>query len=146
MSRVSDDRHTGRYKILHVTGPNEAIVDLSNDSYTNAIAPRTLAIATEAARLLGKTPNPAWARIGPKILSPFNATGRVHLEHSGDLHERYVQGLILMSYLLNIDFSDTVKRNDLDACLKTFGKPGYSVGMMGNFYSIVASELDERCS
>jgi len=37
-----------------------------------------------------------------------------------------------------------VKRHDLQACLKNFGKPGYEVGMLGKFYSIVASELKDR--
>ncbi len=143
-SRVTYDRKNGHYEILHVTGPNEAITDVNNDSYTNAIARKTMEVATEAAHLLGETPNPEWARIGPKILIPFNAKRQVHLEHSGDLQEKYAQGLILMTYPLSMKFSDTVKRNDLDACLKTFGKPGYSVGMMVNFYSIVASELGKR--
>ena len=37
-----------------------------------------------------------------------------------------------------------VTRNDLQECLHNFGKPGYEVGMLGNFYSIVASELGDR--
>jgi trehalose/maltose hydrolase-like predicted phosphorylase len=40
--------------------------------------------------------------------------------------------------------SDEVKLNDLHACLRTYGTPLYTVGMMGNFYSVVASELGDR--
>jgi len=49
-----------------------------------------------------------------------------------------------LTYPLDVGFPDVVKRHDLQACLKNFGKPGYEVGMLGNFYSIVASELKDR--
>jgi trehalose/maltose hydrolase-like predicted phosphorylase len=47
----------------------------------------------------------------------------------------------MLAYPLGLTMSEQVKGNDLDACLKNFTKPGYEVGMLGNFYSIVASEL-----
>lgn len=144
VSRVTYYKKNGRYEIRHVTGPNEAIVDVDNDSYTNAIALRTLEVATEAARLLHKTPDPRWAQIASKILIPFDSQRQYHPEHSGDEQGRYAHALILLTYPLAIKFPDAVKRNDLDACLENFGKPGYQVGMLGNFYSIVASELGDR--
>jgi trehalose/maltose hydrolase-like predicted phosphorylase len=49
-----------------------------------------------------------------------------------------------LAYPLELNFPEAVKRHDLQACLKNFGKPGYEVGMLGNFYSIVASELGDR--
>ncbi len=143
-SRATYDRQKDRYEILHCTGPNEAITDVNNDSYTNAIAQRMLEVAAQAALLLGEKPNPEWARVSRKLLIPFDARRQVHLEHSGDEQEKYAHALMLLTYPLGMKFSDTIKQNDLDACLMNFGKPGYEVGMLGNFYSIVASELGNR--
>ncbi|HET9177274.1 MAG TPA: hypothetical protein VFQ24_02845 [Terriglobia bacterium] len=140
-SRATYDRQQGRFQILHVTGPNEAITDVNNDAYTNAIAQRTLEAATEAARLLGETPDPEWSRASQKLVIPFDSKRQVHLEHSGDEEGKYAHALILLTYPLGLNFPGAVEQNDLDACLKNFGKPGYEVGMLGNFYSIVASEL-----
>jgi trehalose/maltose hydrolase-like predicted phosphorylase len=143
-SRVTYNRATDRYEILHVTGPNEAIVDVNNDSYTNAIARRTLEIATQAARLLHQSPNPRWAAIAPKILIPFEQAREHHLEHSGDEQGHYAHALILLTYPLDMRFPALVARNDLAECLANYGKPGYEVGMLGNIYSVVASQLGER--
>ncbi len=142
-SRAEAEQH-GRYEILHVTGPNEAITDVNNDAYTNAIAKKTMEVATEAARLLGESPNPEWDRVSRKMLIPFDARRQVHLEHSGDEQGKYASALILLTYPLEMRLSDAIEQNDLNACLKNFGKPGYEVGMMGNFYSIVASQLGKR--
>jgi protein-glucosylgalactosylhydroxylysine glucosidase len=144
ISRATYDQQRGSYEILHLTGPNEAITNVSDDSYTNALAQRTLQVAAEAARLLGKIPNPEWANVSSKILIPLNARRQMHLEHSGDEQGKYAHALVLLTYPLDMKFSKTIERNDLTACLKNFGKPGYEVGMMGNIYSIVASELGNR--
>jgi trehalose/maltose hydrolase-like predicted phosphorylase len=143
-SRVKYVESAGDYEILDVTGPNEAIPHVNNDAYTNAVARRVMEVATEAARMIGASPNPQWARIAPKILIPYDAQKAHHLEHSGDLEGRYAHALTLLSYPLEMNFPENTKRNDLDLALKNFGKPGYEVGMMGNFYSIVASELGDR--
>jgi trehalose/maltose hydrolase-like predicted phosphorylase len=144
ISRATYDQHRNRYEILHVTGPNEAITDVDNDSYTNAVAQRTLEVAAEAARRLGEPSNPEWSRIAAKLFIPFDARREVHLEHSGDEQGQYAHALILLTYPLEMNFSDVIKKHDLEECLKNFGKPGYEVGMLGNFYSVVASELGER--
>jgi len=143
-SRATFDAQRDHYEILKVTGPNEAITNVDNDVYTNAIARRTLQVATEAARLLGQTPRPEWTRVSQNLVIPFDTTHDVHLEHAGDEAGQFAHALILLTYPLDVGFPDVVKRHDLQACLKNFGKPGYEVGMLGNFYSIVASELKDR--
>ena len=50
----------------------------------------------------------------------------------------------MLAYPLAVSMPEQVKRNDLEACMKNFMKPGYEVGMLGNFYSIVASELQRK--
>jgi len=50
----------------------------------------------------------------------------------------------MLAYPLAVPMPEQVKRNDLEACMKNFMNPGYEVGMLGNFYSIVASELQRK--
>jgi trehalose/maltose hydrolase-like predicted phosphorylase len=140
-SRVHYDSSKERYDILHLTGPNEAIIDVDNNAYTNAIARLTLQLAVQAARLLGDPPNPRWEQIASKLFIPFDESRKIHPEHEGDLEGRYAHTTAMLAYPLGLPMSEEVKQNDLDACLKNFTKQGYEVGMLGNFYSIVASEL-----
>ena len=141
VSRVRYNSAKERYDILHLTGPNEAIIDVDNNTYTNAIARLTLHLAAQAALLLGDPPNPRWEQIASKLYVPFDESRRIHPEHEGDLEGRYAHTTAMLAYPLGLPMSEEVKGNDLDACLKNFTKPGYEVGMLGNFYSIVASEL-----
>lgn len=143
-SRAKLDPRDNRYHILDVTGPNEAITHVDDDAYTNAIALRAAEVADKAARLLGVAAHAPWADLVNKMALPFDQARDVHLAHAGDTAGDYAHGLILLTYPLNLNFSNAVKRNDLAACLKTFGKPGYEVGMMGNLYSIVAAQLGDR--
>jgi trehalose/maltose hydrolase-like predicted phosphorylase len=141
VSRVHYDSAKERYDILHLTGPNEAIIDVDNNTYTNAIARFTLHLASQAAFLLGDSPNPRWEQIASRLYVPFDESRKFHPEHEGDLEGRYAHTTAMLAYPLGLPMSQEVKGNDLDACLKNYTKPGYEVGMLGNFYSIVASEL-----
>lgn len=143
-SRVHYNPSKDRYEMLHLTGPNEAIIEVDNNAYTNAVARLTLQIATRAARLLGNHPNPKWDQIAAKVFIPFDESKQFHPEHEGDLEGRYAHTIAMLDYPLGLAMSDEVKRNDLEACLKNFQKPGYEVGMLGNFYSVVASELRRK--
>ncbi len=143
-SRVSYVEAAGHCEIRDVTGPNEAITQVNDDAYTNGIARRVMEVATEAAQLIGAKPNPDWSRIAAKIVIPFDAGRKCHLEHDGDVEGKYAHALALLIYPLELDSPENVKRNDLQSVLRNFGKPGYEVGMFGNFYSIIASELGDR--
>ncbi len=143
-SRVSLSSKGDFYQILSVQGPNESIVNVDNDCYTNAVARKTFEVAAQAAKLVGATPDPQWARIGPRIPILFDKQRNYHPEFAGDEAGNYASLLILLTYPLQMNTSDEVKRNDLRACLKSYGQPGYEVGMMGNFYSVVASELGDK--
>src|SRR5215472_2786724 len=143
-SRVRYNPQKDRYEILHLTGPNEAITDVNNDAYSNAIAGLTLRVATQAANLLGNTPNPKWKQIADELIIPFDESKHYHVEHDGDTEGRFAHTLAMLAYPLALPMPEQVKRNDLEACMKNFMKPGYEVGMLGNFYSIVASELRRK--
>ncbi len=142
-SRATYAKAVDRYEIRDVTGPNEAITHINNDAYTNGVARRVMEVAMEAARITGSNPNADWIRIAPKIIIPFDSRKECHLEHEGDTEGKYAHTLTLLTYPLEMDFPENVKRNDLQLALKNFGRPGYDVGMLGNFYSVVASELGD---
>jgi trehalose/maltose hydrolase-like predicted phosphorylase len=142
-SRATYVDRTGQYEIRDVTGPNEAVTHVDDNAYTNALARRVLETASEAASRVGVSANPEWARIAPKIALSFDPQKKRHLEHAGDFEGKYAHTVPMMSYPLDMGFPDEVKRNDLDLALRNFGKPGYEVGMLGNFYSVVASELGD---
>lgn len=144
VSRIHYNSSKDRYEMLRLTGPNESIINVDNNAYTNAIARLTLQIATRAARLLGNAPNLKWEQVAAKLFIPFDESKQVHLEHEGDLEGRYAHTTAMLAYPLGLTMPEEVKGNDLEACLKNFGKPGYEVGMLGNFYSIVASELGHK--
>jgi trehalose/maltose hydrolase-like predicted phosphorylase len=144
VSRVRLSPDGEHYEILSVQGPNESIVNVDNDCYTNAVAKKTLEVATQAAKLVGATPAPDWAKISKLILILYDKQHNYHPEFAGDEADHYASLLILLTYPLQMNTSDELKHNDLHACLRTYGQPGYEVGMMGNFYSIVASELGDR--
>jgi trehalose/maltose hydrolase-like predicted phosphorylase len=132
------------YEFRSVQGPNESIGNVDNDCYTNAVARKTLEVATQAAKLVGATPAPDWERISKRILILFDKQRNYHPEFAGDEAGNYASLLILLTYPLEMNSTDELKRNDLRACLRTYGQPGYEVGMPGNFYSVVASELGDR--
>jgi len=144
VSRVHHNVQKDRYEILHLTGPNEAITDVDNNTYTNAIAGLTLHVATQAAILLGNAPDPKWKQIASRLFIPFAESKQYHPEHEGDSEGRFAHTSAMLAYPLAVSMPEQVKRNDLEACMKNFMKPGYEVGMLGNFYSIVASELQRK--
>ncbi len=143
VSRVSPGAG-GQYEIRDVTGPNEAAPHVDNDAYTNAIARRVLESAGAGARRTGVSANPEWDRVAASIFLPFDAAKTHHLEHARDTEGKYTHTVPLLAYPLELGLSDEVKRRDLELALKNFGKPGYEVGMLGNIYSVVASELGDR--
>lgn len=143
-SRVHYNSQEARYEIRHLTGPNEAITDVNNDAYTNGIARLTLNVAIQAAHLLGSAANPKWEQVASKLFIPFDESKQNHPEHEGDVEGRYAHTTAMLAYPLAVPMPEQVKRNDLEACMKNFMKPGYEVGMLGNFYSIVASELQRK--
>ncbi len=78
-SRASRDTSHHRYEILHVTSVSEAATDIANDTFTNSVAARALAIATAAADVLGVRPDPAWRRISRDLYIPLASDGAHHL-------------------------------------------------------------------
>lgn len=78
-SRVTYNRSKDRYEILHVTSTDEAYDDVPNDSFTNAVAQKALRVTTQAARILGLSPDPEWIRIADKMYIPLSEHLQRHL-------------------------------------------------------------------
>ena len=57
----------GRYDINNVIGANEWEENIDNNAFTNGMAITALKLATEAARVLGKTPDPDWMHVADNI-------------------------------------------------------------------------------
>jgi hypothetical protein len=60
------------FEILHVTGIDESIDNVNNDSFTNSICKLLLLHADRIAQQLGYTGNPAWKNVADRIFIPIN--------------------------------------------------------------------------
>merc|ERR1712048_784889 len=88
----------------------------TNDSvYTNWVAKVNLRFATEAANILGETPEPEWATVADAIPILFDEGRGIHPEYSGYMDEGIKQAdAILLGYPLMMDMSSEVRKADLD--------------------------------
>ena len=84
-SRVSrnDD---GSYSICNVVGADEYAIGVDDNAFTNGAARLALAHATQAARLCGEEPDPAWAQVaaGLRICRFADGTTREHAAYNGE--------------------------------------------------------------
>jgi trehalose/maltose hydrolase-like predicted phosphorylase len=116
-SRASWNATSRRYEILHVTSVAEPYNDVPNDTYTNVSARKALNIATAAAKLVGKTPNPRWAEVAAKLYIPFSAVEQRHLDFDPSVPRDPKDGStldLLMYPSLDEPMSAQVRRNDYD--------------------------------
>jgi trehalose/maltose hydrolase-like predicted phosphorylase len=68
----------GGFGILQVATPDENAGIVDNSAWTNYIAAKNLAFATEAARILGRKSNPRWAKVAAGLKLPRDpATGMI---------------------------------------------------------------------
>lgn len=71
------------YEIHGVTGIDEGLSNVNNNSYTNLAAMQTLREAAQAARLLGLTPPPVWQAVADGMVLPYLPGSRVLNKHEG---------------------------------------------------------------
>ncbi|WP_324771714.1 glycosyl hydrolase family 65 protein, partial [Streptomyces kunmingensis] len=83
-TKHSTDPH-GRtsYSIKDIAGPDEYSNGVDDGVYTNAVAAMSLRAASNAARLLGEHPDPAWPRIADGLRIPYDARRKVFLQYEG---------------------------------------------------------------
>ena len=77
------------YDINGVMGPDEYAFPVNNSAYTNAAAIIALSFATEAATVLGKTADPAWATVAAGLSLEVAPDVPNHPELKGGYHPEY---------------------------------------------------------
>jgi len=74
-----------------------------------------LDFATEAAQLLGKAPNQAWAKTSSKIILLFDESKQYHPEYAGYNGQTIKQAdIVLLGYPLGMNMNETIRANDLN--------------------------------
>jgi protein-glucosylgalactosylhydroxylysine glucosidase len=117
VSRVSYNKGKDRYEIHHVTSPDEAYDDVSNDSFTNATAQKALNIAIAAAQKVGAKADPQWAIIAAKMDIPFDDKEQRHLDFDASVpHDKITWMGSSLAWLmypnLDLPMSEQVRKND----------------------------------
>lgn len=76
----------GHYDIKNVVAADEWAENVDNNAFTNAAAKSNLQFATEAAKLLGVTPDPDWMNVANNIpiLKLENGVTREHATYNGE--------------------------------------------------------------
>lgn len=76
----------GKYDIKNVVAADEWAENVDNNAFTNAAAKANLQFATEAAKLLGITPDPDWSKVADNIpiLKMDNGVTREHATYNGE--------------------------------------------------------------
>ncbi len=104
----------GRYDINNVVAADEWAENVDNNAYTNAAARANLQYATEAARLLGISPDPDWALVRNNIPILHFPDGVIR-EHAAYNGEKIKQADVnLLAYPLREVTDPAAIRKDLD--------------------------------
>ena len=76
----------GRYEIKNVVAADEWAENVDNNAFTNAAAKANLQLATEAAKVLGLTPDPDWMQVAANIpiLKMEDGVTREHATYKGE--------------------------------------------------------------
>jgi glycosyl hydrolase family 65 len=124
VSRSTFNAQHDRYEILHVTSPDEAYDDVSNDSFTNAVAQKALRAAVNAAKLLDVPADPKWSEVAEKMYIPFSESEQRHLDFDESIpHNKQTWMGSSISWLayppLDLAMSEKVRQNDFDFATKS---------------------------
>lgn len=105
----------GGYDIRGVIPPDEYHTNVTNSAYTNVAAITTLRMATQAARLVGRTPDPLWTTVADGLKVPFDASLGVHPEYDGYAGDVIKQAdVVMLQYPWSWPMPDAVAQADLD--------------------------------
>ncbi len=143
ISRV--DKTDRGYEILHITGIDETMDNVNNDSYTNITCKIVLSEAIHVSKVLGYKPRSSWIDVEKKLYIPIDSESNVILKNDG---YKYNGGVCypdpLMAY-----FPYGYKHNEkVDAATKEFyvnlahtfiGQP-----MMSSFFGVFAARMGDR--
>jgi trehalose/maltose hydrolase-like predicted phosphorylase len=126
-SRV-DRTGPGAYNIGNVIGANEWQENIDNNAFTNGMAITTLLDATQAALVLGHTPDPDWKHVAENIpiLKFPDGTTRENKSYDGvDIKQADVN---LLAYPIGLITDPKQVRKDLDYYTPRMSKEGPAMG------------------
>jgi trehalose/maltose hydrolase-like predicted phosphorylase len=118
----------GRYDINNVIGANEWEENIDNNAFTNGMVKTVLGYATDAAKALGKTPDPDWMHVANNIpiLKFPDGTTRENATYDGVMIK---QGDVnLLAYPLDVIQEEAQIRKDLDYYLPRLSPDGPAMG------------------
>ncbi|MEZ4988481.1 MAG: glycoside hydrolase family 65 protein [Saprospiraceae bacterium] len=103
----------GQYDIKNVIGANEWLENIDNNAYTNGMAITVLRYATDAARVLGLTPDPDWQHVAENIpIVKFpDGTTRENATYQGEIIKQADANLL--AYPMEIVSGNANIRKDL---------------------------------
>lgn len=127
VSRV-DRNGPGQYDIVNVIGANEWEENIDNNAFTNGMVKTVLGYATQAAEILGKTPDPDWNHVAENIpiLKFPDGTTRENATYDGVMIK---QGDVnLLAYPLEVIQDEAQIRKDLDYYTPRLAPDGPAMG------------------
>lgn len=136
----------GKYHILNVVCADEWAENVDDNAFTNGIAKTVLGYAEQAAKVLGKNPDPLWKTVAdniPILKFPDGVT-REHATYNGEPIKQ--ADVNLLSYPLSIVTDEATVRKDLDYYWKVLGdnipgRKGSSPAMAHGIFSILNARL-----
>lgn len=106
---------TGGYSIRHVQPPDEYHDPVDDSASTNAGAQASLRIAVQAARITGRTADPAWSKVADGLKIPVDTAANIHPEYDGYSGQQIKQAdVTLLQYPWNVPMSADLAQSDLD--------------------------------
>ncbi len=136
----------GKYHLLNVVCADEWAENVDDNAFTNGVAKINLAYATQAAAVLGETPNPLWKTVeaGIPILQFPDGTTREHATYNGEPIKQADANLL--SYPLGLVTEPARIKKDLDYYWKVLGdnipgRKGSSPAMAHGIFSILNARL-----
>ncbi len=118
----------GQYDIKNVIGANEWEENIDNNAFTNGMAITALKYATEAARVLGKTPNPDWMHVAENIpiLQFPDGTTKENATYNGVMIKQ--ADVNLLAYPLDVITDKKQIQKDLDYYAERMAPDGPAMG------------------
>jgi len=103
------------FTVRGVVDVDERAVNVTDSSYTNAVAMLAVANGIRAAKLVGQEQSvgSSWENLGASLRLPMDEHGLHHLEHATAKAGSGL-GIIMLQYPLGIPVTEEVRRNDLD--------------------------------
>ncbi|MBA3659000.1 MAG: glycoside hydrolase family 65 protein [Gemmatimonadales bacterium] len=143
-SRAAFDSASARYHIRNVVSVAEGLVGVSDDAYTNAVARRSLQIATTASRRLGLPADRRWSEVAAKLHMPIDSASGFFRTYEGAPDSTLGWITPLLAYPLGVPMSDAAKRSHLTQAVSRLEEEA-SGAMMGiTLLSVGAAELRDR--